>query len=172
MKKTIRLTESDLVRLVKRVIKEQGDLNVEFDPTKKGSSEPKKDEPVNIQNKEAFEKIKAELMAMKKPSRVDSVVFNGKPSNSLNYTDSVYVQGKGGVETYSFSVSDDGHVIFNYKTPETKKVAEENGFIPIPGSRNGLYLKWDEGDLTSNIQKIKNLLSNPKIRVSYDGYLK
>jgi len=172
MKKTIRLTESDLVKLVKRVIKEQGDLNIEFDPTKKDSSEPKKVNPVNSQNNEAFDKIKAELTAMKKPSRVDSVEFNGKSSSSINYTDSVYVQGKGGVETYSFSVTDDGYVIFNYKTPETKKIAEENGFIPIPGSRNGLYLKWNEGDLISNIQKIKNLLRNPKLRVSYDGYLK
>ena len=32
MKKRIRLTESDLVRLVKRVIKEQGEVNIEFDP--------------------------------------------------------------------------------------------------------------------------------------------
>ena len=76
MKKTIRLTESDLVRLVKRVIKEQGDLNIEFDSTKKGSSEPKKGQSINP-NKEAFEKIKAALIAFKKPSKVDTVEFNG-----------------------------------------------------------------------------------------------
>ena len=63
MKKRIRLTESDLVRLVKRVIKEQGDLNIKFDPTKKVPSEPENGQTINP-NKEAFEKIKAAFLAL------------------------------------------------------------------------------------------------------------
>jgi hypothetical protein len=165
MKKTIRLTESDLVKLVKRVIKEQGDLNIEFDPTKKGSSEPKKGQSINP-NKEAFEKIKTELMAFKKPTRFDEAEFEGVPEIGLIYNDAVWVQGKGAKSTYNLSINDNGSVIFMYETPETKQIGVENGLAPL--GRNSLSMMWNEGDLSSNIQKIKNILRNPKIRVAYD----
>jgi hypothetical protein len=169
MKKTIRLTESDLVRLVKRVIKEQSDLNVEFDPTKKGSSEPKKGQSINP-NKEAFEKIKTELMAFKKPTRFDEYEVEGVPETGLIYNDAVWVQGKGAKATYYLSINDNGSVIFMYETPETKQIGVENGLAPL--GRNSLSMMWNEGDLSSNIQKIKNILRNPKIRVAYNYELK
>jgi hypothetical protein len=46
----------------------------------------------------------------------------------------------------------------------------ENGLAPL--GRNSLSMMWDEGDLSSNIQKIKNILRNPKIRVAYNYELK
>jgi hypothetical protein len=165
MKKTIRLTESDLVRLVKRVIKEQGDLNIEFDPTKKVPSEPKKGQSINP-NKDAFEKVKAELMAFKKPTRFDEYEVEGVPETGLVYNDAVWVQGKGAKSTYHLSINDNGTVIFMYETPETKQIGVENGLTPL--GRNSLSMMWNEGDLSSNIQKIKNILRNPKIRVAYD----
>jgi hypothetical protein len=57
-----------------------------------------------------------------------------------------------------------------YETPETKQIGVENGLAPL--GRNSLSMMWDEGDLSSNIQKIKNILRNPKIRVAYNYELK
>lgn len=169
MKKVIRLTEADLTRLVRRVIKEQGGVNVEFDPTKKVPSEPKKEQPINP-NKEAFEKVKAELTAFKKPTRFDQYEYEGVPESGLIYNDAVWVQGKGAKGTYHLSINDNGGVIFMYETPETKQIGIENGLTPL--GQNSLSMMWDEGDLSSNIQKIKNILRNPKIRVAYNYELK
>lgn len=178
MKKTLRLTESDLVKLVKRVIKEQGELNIEFDPTKKVPSEPKKVEPVNPQNNGDFEKIKSELTAIKKPSRVDKYEFNGKFHYSITYTDKSF-PGKDVVvppRTYEFAIDEQsGSVIIQTYTPEMFEIAKDAGF-PVakvtfnPKTRTDdafFKLKWNEGDLNSNIQKMKTFLSNPKIKVTY-----
>jgi hypothetical protein len=175
MKKTIRLTESDLVRLVKRVIKEQGDLNIEFDPTKKVPSEPKKGQSINP-NKDAFEKVKAELMAIKKPSRLDEYEYEGEKFSDVVYTDSVWVQGKGALDTYRYVIGDAGTAYFDANTPEMVKLAEEAGFEKFHRVFNSKHqreevsfrLFWNTGDLNANIQKMKNLLRNPKLRVSYD----
>ena len=170
MKKRIRLTESDLVKLVKRVIKEQGDLNIEFDPTKK--VEPTKEvDPKSLENKESFGKIKSELISFKKPSRDNFGTFDGRPFSHIDYTDKFYdTVKKVAIETYNLSIWNSGDVYFTYKTPEMKKIAEDNGFVPLEGNPNTLVLKWIEGDLTSNIERIKTLLRNPKLRVSYDRF--
>jgi hypothetical protein len=170
MKKTIRLTESDLVRLVKRVIKEQSDLKIEFDPTKK--VEPTKvNDPKSLENKESFEKLKSSLISFKKPSRDNFGTFDGRPFSHIDYTDKFYDMAKKvAIETYNLSIWNSGDVYFTYKTPEMKKIAEDNGFVPLEGDPNTLVLKWIEGDLTSNIELIKTLLKNPKLRVSYDRF--
>jgi hypothetical protein len=170
MKKTIRLTESDLVRLVKRVIKEQSDLKIEFDPTKK--VEPtKEDDPKSLENEESFGKVKSSLVSFKKPSRDNFGTFNGRPYSHIDYTDKFYDTAKKvAIETYNLSIWNNGDVYFTYKTPEMKKIAEDNGFVPLEGDPNTLVLKWIEGDLASNIERIKTLLRNPKLRVSYDRF--
>ena len=170
MKKTIRLTESDLVRLVKRVIKEQSDLKIEFDPTKK--VEPtKEDDPKSLENEESFGKVKSSLVSFKKPSRDNFGTFNGRPFSNIDYTDKFYDTAKKvAIETYNLSIWNNGDVYFTYKTPEMKKIAEDNGFVPLEGDPNTLVLKWIEGDLASNIERIKTLLRNPKLRVSYDRF--
>ena len=173
MKKTIRLNESDLVRLVKRVINEQGDLNIEFDPTKKGSSEPKKDEFINP-NKDAFEKIKAALIAFKKPSKVDMVMFDGIPYNDVEYTDYTWDRSPTGKpkRTYNLSISDHGNILLFAGTPEIKQMAMEMGLVSDKEGSQYFSTKWNEGDLNSSIEKVKNFLRNPKIRVAYDGVIK
>ena len=173
MKKTIRLTESDLVRLVKRVIKEQGDLNIEFDSTKKGSSEPKKGQSINP-NKEAFEKIKAALIAFKKPSKVDTVEFNGVPQTDVEYTDYTWDRSPTGApkRTYNLSISDHGNIMLFAGTPEIKQIGKEMGLVPVQDGSEYLSTKWNETDLNSSIEKVKNFLRNPKIRVAYDGVIK
>lgn len=170
MKKTIRLTESDFVRLVKRVIKEQGDLEIEFDPTKKVTP-TKEVDPKSLEKKESFEKIKSALMSFKKPSRDNDGTFDGRPFSHIDYTDKFYdTVKKVTIETYNLSIDNSGVVYFTYKTPEMKKIAEDNGFVPGGGIPNTLVLKWIEGDLASNIERIKTLLRNPKLRVSYDRF--
>ena len=173
MKKTIRLTESDLVRLVKRVIKEQGDLNVEFDPTKKVPSEPKKGQSINP-NKEAFEKIKAALIAFKKPSKVDTVEFDGVPQTSVEYTDYTWDRSPTGApkRTYNLSIDDHGNILLFAGTPEIKQMAMEMGLVSDKEGSQYFSTKWNEGDLNSSIEKVKNFLRNPKIRVAYDGVIK
>lgn len=173
MRKRIRLTESDLVRLVKRVIKEQGDLNIEFDPTKKVPSEPENGQSINP-NKEAFEKIKAALIAFKKPSKVDMVTFNGVPYNNLEYTDYTWDRSSTGKpkRTYNLSISDHGNILLFAGTPEIKQMAMDMGFVSDKEGSEYFYTKYNEGDLNSSIEKVKNFLRNPKIRVAYDGVIK
>jgi hypothetical protein len=178
MKKTIRLTESDLVRLVKRVIKEQSDLKIEFDPENKKSATPENlskqiSQEDRIKSKilalnDGFGKIQRELIAIKKPSKIDDSAAYGEIS--LQYTDAVYVQGKGLVKTYSYNITNLGYCGISTNSPEIKKIAQEAGFPHIEkfAGEDGYGFFWYEGDLDTNIQKMKKLLSNPKLRVSYD----
>jgi len=178
MKKRIRLTESDLVRLVKRVIKEQGDLNIEFDPENKKSATPEnlgkqisQEDRVKakiIQLKDGFEKIKRELISFKKPSIIDDSAAYGEIT--LRYTDAVYVMGKGIVRTYDFHVDNTGYCGISTNSPEIKKIVQEAGFPYLEkfAGEDGYGFFWYEGDLDTNIQKMKKLLGNPKLRVSYD----
>lgn len=173
MKKRIRLTESDLVRLVKRVIKEQGDLKFEFDPTKKVPLEPENGQTINP-NKEAFEKIKAALIAFKKPSKVSTVEFDGVPQTTVEYTDYTWDRSPTGApkRTYALSIDDHGNIILSAETPEIKQIGNEMGLVPMKDGSKYLHAMWNEGDLNSSIEKVKNFLRNPKIRVAYDGVIK
>lgn len=182
MKKRIRLTESDLVRLVKRVIKEQGDLNIEFDPENKKPATPEnsgkqisqedKIKSKILSLKDGFEKIKRELTAIKKPSIIDDSAAYGEIS--LRYTDAVYAQGKGVVRTYGFNIDNVGYCGISTNNPEIKRIAQEAGFPFIDkfAGEESFGFFWYEGDFNDNIQKMKKLLSNPKLRVSYNYELK
>jgi signal peptidase I len=178
MKKRIRLTESDLVRLVKRVIKEQGDLNVVFDPENikpptpedlgKQISQEERIKSRILVLKDGFEKIQRELIAIKKPSKINDSALYGEIS--LDYTDTVYVQGKGAIRTYSYSITNLGYCGISTNSPEIKKIAQEAGFPYLEkfSGEESFGFFWYEGDFNDNIQKMKKLLSNPKLRVSYD----
>lgn len=183
MKKTVRLTESDLIRLVKRVIKEQGEVNIEFDPKNikpptpedlgKEISQEERIKSIILTLKDRFEKIKGELTAIKKPSVLDD--YSGPYGEiSLRYTDSVYVQGKGVVRTYSYNIDNVGYCGISTNNPEIKKIAQEAGFPLIDkfAGEETFAFFWYEGDFNNNIQKMKKLLSNPKLRVSYNYELK
>jgi hypothetical protein len=160
-------------KLEKRIMCEQDDFKFEFDPTKKGSSEPKKSQFINP-NKEAFEKIKGALIAFKKPSKVDTVVFNGVPYTDVEYTDYTWDRSPTGApkRTYNLSISDHGNIMLFAGTPEIKQIGKEMGLVPIQDGSETLYTKWNETDLNSSIEKVKNFLRNPKIRVAYDGVIK
>ena len=157
----------------KPLVSEQSDMSFNFDPTVKSSPEQKKDQFINP-NKESFEKIKAALIAFKKPSKVDTVIFNGIPYTDVEYTDYTWDRSPTGAakRTYNLSISDHGNIMLFAGTPEIKQIGKEMGLVPVQDDSGTLYTKWNEADLNSSIEKVKNFLRNPKIRVAYDGVIK
>ena len=133
---------------------------------------------IENQNKKVKHFYKLKLMDLepihKKPSKVDTVEFDGVPQTSVEYTDYTWDRSPTGApkRTYNLSIDDHGHIMLFAGTPEIKQIGNEMGLVPTKEGSEYLGTMWSEGDLNSSIEKVKNFLRNPKIRVDYDGVIK
>jgi hypothetical protein len=161
MKKVIKLTESDLMRIVKRVISEQNSAGAKQVQPYKGSI-PTKNKTHTGLGDNSFDKnwltILSGLKNFNSP-KVINVNYDGKPITSLNWG---IHSDSGRNKNWGLSISSDNNFVFQTKDEIQSKVFKNvMGLKPNFNNSDKSYVYTDDIDLSNPselISKVKKTI--------------